>query len=268
MSSTYEIGDVAVLNWTVKVGNVLTDATVTLTVTLPDGTSSSPSPTHVSTGTYNYSLALPQNGTYSYRWLATGTASAAESGAFAVGAPGPFASAAQLASSLGMDVPTDPLILSRWTDALNDASGYLQALIGQPISAGTATLSLTTDHRGEADIWLVPVTKIVSVTDPEGNVLTTDDYFLVDQRLNLRRGCTTYQVVISFGYSVIPTEIVRWTKVLAATQIQVAANGTLGLSNVSSVAVDDAKISYTDAMAVLMPDSAAQWLKATFGGPQ
>jgi len=34
------------------------------------------------------------------------------------------------------------------------------------------------------------------------------------------------------------------------------------------LAIDDAKISYKDAMAVVMPDGAAQWLKATFGGPQ
>jgi hypothetical protein len=179
-----------------------------------------------------------------------------------------FATTAQLASSLGVAVPTDPLILGRWQDALDDASGYLRTLIGQPITAGTATLDVTTDARGEADIWLVPVTSVTSVTDPEGHVLTSDEWFLNDQRLYLRRADTTYRVVVAYGYSTIPAEIVRWTKVLAATQIQVSANGSLGLSNVSSVAVDDAKVTYADAMAVVMPDSEAQWLKATFGGPQ
>src|SRR5690348_11590945 len=107
-----------------------------------------------------------------------------------------FATTAQLASSLGVAVPTDSLILSRWQDALDDASGYLRTLIGQPITAGTAHLNLTTDERGEADIWLVPVTAVTSITDPEGNVLTTDDWELVDQRLNLRRAHTQYAVVL------------------------------------------------------------------------
>lgn len=179
-----------------------------------------------------------------------------------------FATTAQLASSLGVAVPTDSLILGRWQDALNDASGYLRTLIGQPITAGTASLSLTTDERGEVDIWLVPVTAITSITDPEGTVLTVDDWELKDQRLYLRRGNTPYTVVIAYGYATPPAELVRWTKVLAATQIQVAASGSLGLSHVSSLSIDDAKIMYRDAMSVVMPDAAAQWLKATFGGPQ
>lgn len=180
-----------------------------------------------------------------------------------------FATVDQLASSLGVDVPTDPLILGRWNDALADASGYLRTVIGQPIDAGAAELDLLTDRHGEADIWLVPVTAITSVTDLDLNeAVDSDHWTLKDQRLYLPRGCTIYRVVLSYGYDPIPTELVRWAKVLAATQIQVAPGGSLGLSNVSSVAVDDGKVSYADRMAVALPDSVAQWLKATFGGPQ
>lgn len=180
-----------------------------------------------------------------------------------------FATAAQLASSLGVDVPTDPLVLGIWTDALNDASGYLRTVIGQPIDAGTATLDLFTDSNGEADIWLVPVTSITSVTDLDTNVVVdTTRWQLKDQRLYLPRGCNTYRVVLDYGYASIPAELVRWTKVLAAAQIQVAPTGSLGIDNVSSVAIDDGKVTYSGAMAVALPDATAQWLKATFGGPQ
>lgn len=180
-----------------------------------------------------------------------------------------FASVDQLASSLGVAVPTDSLILSRWNDALTDASGYLRSVIGQPIDAGTATLDVWTDHNGEADIWLVPVTSITSITDLDRNViLTADDWNLKDQRLYLPRARVKYRVVLDYGYDPIPSELVRWTKVLAAMQIKVAAAGSLGVDNVSSVAVDDGKVTYTEAMTVALPDATAQWLKATFGGPQ
>ncbi|HWU21549.1 MAG TPA: hypothetical protein VN088_08490 [Nocardioides sp.] len=180
-----------------------------------------------------------------------------------------FATVEQLASSLGIDPPTDPLVLGRWQDALADASGYLRTVIGQPIDAGTATLDLLTNSAGEADVWLTPVTSITSITDTErAVVLDVDHWTLKDQRLYLPRGDTVYEVVLTYGYATIPTEIVRWTKVLAAAQIQVSAAGNLGIDNVSSVAVDDGKVTYTDTPAVALPESTAQWLKATFGGPQ
>jgi hypothetical protein len=180
-----------------------------------------------------------------------------------------FATTTNLASSLGVAVPTDTLILGRWQDALDDATALLRTVIGQPITAGSATLDLTTDCQGEADIWLVPIRDITSVTDLDTNtVITSDRWQLVDQRMHLPRAGITYRIGLDYGYQTLPAEIVRWTKVLAATQIQVAAGGSLGLSNVASVAVDDGKVTYADRMAVALPDSTAQWLKATFGGPQ
>jgi hypothetical protein len=185
-----------------------------------------------------------------------------------------FATPAQLASTLGVEMPTGQTF-DQWSVALDDASGYLRSVIGQPITAGTATLSLTTDERGEADIWLVPVTSITSVTDPEGNILTTDQWELVDQRLNVRRAHTVYTVVLAYGYTAIPSEIVRWTKVLANTQIQAAKQGSLGLNNVESVSVGDVHVQYpvnrrstSPEMTVALPETEAQRLKATYGGTQ
>lgn len=179
----------------------------------------------------------------------------------------PFATPDQLAASLGVDVP-DGLVLSQWEAALDDASGYLRTVIGQPITADTATLALTTDGRGEADIWLVPVTSITSIVDSAGNPVPTDRWKLKDQRLMLPLAYETYTVELAYGYDEPPSELVRWTKVLASTQIQAAGLGSLGLTNVTSVDVDDGKVTYSGAMTVALPDATAQWLKATFGGPQ
>lgn len=180
-----------------------------------------------------------------------------------------FATVDQLASSLGVDVPSDDLILGRWNDALTDASGYLRTVIGQPITAGTAELDVTTDRNGEADLWLVPITSITSITDLDLNLTVNTDHWNLDgQRLCLPRGRVKYRVALNYGYDPIPTEIIRWTKVLACAQIQVSASGNLGLDNVTSLAVDDGKVTYTEAMAVSLPEASAQWLKATFGGQQ
>jgi hypothetical protein len=179
-----------------------------------------------------------------------------------------FATADQLAATLGVATPSDSLVLGMWTTALDDASGYLRTVIGQPISSGTVTLSLTTDRNGMAEIWLVPVTSITSVVDEDGNVVDSDHWRLDEQKLYLQRPCETYTVVLAYGYATIPPEIVRWTKVLANAQIQAATQGNLGLSTVTSVAIDDGKVTYSDAMTVALPDKSAQWLKATFGGPQ
>lgn len=179
-----------------------------------------------------------------------------------------FATVDQLAATLGVATPSDGAIYSAWTAALEDASDYLRAVIGQPISAGTTTLEVTTDHRGEADIPLVPITSITAVIDVDGQTVTSDDYRLDGQRLWLRYAHSTYQVYLAYGYSVIPGEIVRWTKVLANVQINAAAQGNLGLSAVSSVAIDDGRVTYSNAMSVALPAATAQWLKATFGGQQ
>lgn len=217
-------------------------------------------------GQFHYDVS--GSGQFAEQWVATGAVTTGKAGRYEIDEKygSAFATPAQLASSLGVAVPTDALTLGKWADALADASGYLRTIIGQPINAGSAVLDLTTDGQGEADIWLVPA--VVTGVTLDGVTVANDRWQMTNQRLSLPRPFTTYRVTVAFGYFTIPTELVRWTKVLAATQIQVAPGGSLGLSNVASVAVDDGKVSYTDRMAVALPDSVAQWLKATFGGPQ
>lgn len=179
-----------------------------------------------------------------------------------------FATVDDLAAALGVAVPTDDLIIGQWQAALDDASGYLRTVIGQPVNAGTAQLTVRTDDHGGADLWLVPVTAITEILDPDGNAVASTDWDLQGQHLQLRRPCVEYTVSLTYGYATVPAELARWTKVLASVQIQAAAGGTLGLDSITSVAVDDGKVTYEPGMTVQLSDTTAQWLKATFGGPQ
>jgi hypothetical protein len=71
----YDLGGVAVLNWTVDdvTGAPAAPDAVTLTVTLPDGSTATPTPTVVSTGVYEAYFPTTQAGRHTYRWVATGT---------------------------------------------------------------------------------------------------------------------------------------------------------------------------------------------------
>jgi hypothetical protein len=80
----YELDRAAQLDYSVTVGGVPTDASVTLTITKPDGTSSTPVITHPSTGNYRAAVLLDQVGTWRFKWRATGAATTAESGYFVV----------------------------------------------------------------------------------------------------------------------------------------------------------------------------------------
>jgi hypothetical protein len=88
MPATYDLGDSVLLTFTVKtlVGGVLTltNATVALTLTAPDGTHPAASVSNASTGVYTATVAPDQAGEWTYRWVATGTATTAEDGAFLV----------------------------------------------------------------------------------------------------------------------------------------------------------------------------------------
>ena len=79
--STYDIGDLITLNFTVSVSNVLTDpTTITLTVTAPDMSITTPAVAKDSVGTYHYDLTPTLAGTYRYRWVTVGVAQTAQDG--------------------------------------------------------------------------------------------------------------------------------------------------------------------------------------------
>jgi hypothetical protein len=173
-----------------------------------------------------------------------------------------FVTPDQLASSLG--VTTIPNI-GVWSDALDDASGYLRSVIGQAITAGTVTITVQTDDNAVADIWFVPAV-ITTVVDSDGNTVDPTLWEFAEQRLFLQRRCSNYTVTLNYGYDDVPQEIIRWTKALAAAQINASANGHLGINAVTSVAIDDGKVTYSEAMTVALPDKVEQRLRATYGG--
>jgi len=84
--SIYDVGDVATLDFTVELDEVLTDpTTITLTITDPDGgvtTKSLADVTRVSAGVYTYDQPVTIVGDWRYTWLTTGTVATAESGTF------------------------------------------------------------------------------------------------------------------------------------------------------------------------------------------
>lgn len=105
MSITYQtVGDSRTLRYEVRVGDVLTDATVTATVTKPDGTAPIVDVDRISLGTYEAVLALDQAGLWRYRFSATGAAVDAEDGAFMVEAgqlPDLYVTVGELRRELG-----------------------------------------------------------------------------------------------------------------------------------------------------------------------
>lgn len=88
--ATYPAGDVARLSVTFTLSGVNTDPTsVTLSVKVPSGTTTSyiygsSAIVKDATGQYHYDLTLATSGLYEYRWVGTGTVTAAnESSLFA-----------------------------------------------------------------------------------------------------------------------------------------------------------------------------------------
>lgn len=171
MASIYEIGDAIPLTWAITVGGVATNATVTLTITLPDGTTSSPSITNGSTGNYSASYTPTLNGEHGFRWVATGAATAAESGSFQVG--NGYTTLATLKASLGITDTTDDNAL---IDAIVAASRAIDAYTGTTFYP--ITEARTFDPDSPSDVWVDPfvtATSLVVKTGTDGTYPTTVD---------------------------------------------------------------------------------------------
>ena len=83
--SLFHLGQVATLDYTVRVDGNLTDpTTISLTITLPDLTLVPIVPTHVSLGRYTADYETTVAGTHLFEWVSTGTAQDVQSGSFDV----------------------------------------------------------------------------------------------------------------------------------------------------------------------------------------
>ena len=97
----YDLGGVAVLNFTaLDVDNeAAAAAAVTLTITQPDGTLATPTIQYPSAGNYTSYFQTTQAGRHTYRWLATGT-------------PGPGVGVGAMIDSFDVEAPLAGTILS------------------------------------------------------------------------------------------------------------------------------------------------------------
>lgn len=189
-----------------------------------------------------------------------------------------LAGAAGLAERLGQAVPTGATA-AMWDDALLDASNAVRDAVGQPITPGTSTLRVPINEYGFGLIPISPVVAVTSVADPDGVVLPGDGsgWEVTDQRLivlppwrasALPELDPLVLVTVDHGWDPIPGELLRWVYVLAAAQIANAAHGNLGVSaGVTSVAIDDGKVTYAD-VAGMIPDRVQARLRAMYGGEQ
>lgn len=159
---------------------------------------------------------------------------------------------------------------------LDDATAFLQAEIGQLITAGTATY--TTRHRGDSPLHLPqqPVTAVTAV-EIDGTALTSDEYDLVDQELHLPprwssgefgeyRPYMDVTVAFTYGYTTVPAELKAWCIVLASQQMTAAAGGSLGIPGVRSESIDDYSVTYvTDGSTMTLPREILDRLRARYG---
>ena len=170
--STYDVGDLVTLNFTVSVSNVLTDPTaITLSILAPDQTTTTPVPVRDSLGTYHYDLTPTLAGTYRYRWVTTGIAQTAQDGSVDVRAP--FAGAVSLDDVRQFENRTSIVDDEELRGFIDAAQGILSRLIG-PLTPTVVTE--VQDGGGDRLVlrkW--PVISLTSLSYATGQtVLMTD----------------------------------------------------------------------------------------------
>lgn len=160
-----EPGDVVTLDWEVRVDNVLTDAAVTLTLTLPDGTDDTLSVVNDDTGIYHADVLLTQWGRHTYRWVATGNATASQTGWFPAGMVSVEDIKTRLDKTLTVD---DAEIADMLNAALTEYAEYVGPLPGQvteTLSGGGTTVVLRAMNPAS----------ILTAAYSDGTTITVDD---------------------------------------------------------------------------------------------
>lgn len=181
----------------------------------------------------------------------------------------PLATTAQLAGRLGQGWP-DGAAQVQWEMALGDASSTIRSVVGQPITAGTATLLLETDRDGRARLGLSPA--VVTGVSWNGSTVPASQYWLHEGHMQTLLPRQTLLVTVSYGWAEVPDEIVKWTCALAVAQINAAETGSLGVSGgvVTSIRVDDAAVNYAPnpdgTVSADLPETVKTHLRQTYGG--
>lgn len=155
---------------------------------------------------------------------------------------------------------------------LADATGYLQAEIGQLVERGTRTVELRFPPCGSPiRLPQQPVVSVASVT-LNGSAITD---WVLDSEGRIHRdggwpadtdGFTRVAVVFTFGVTDVPAELRTWCCVLAAGALAQSARGTLSPSGVASERIDDYSISYEPGTATFsIPEIQLQRLRSRWG---
>lgn len=142
----------------------------------------------------------------------------------------PLATADDLAARLGRATWTDPVELAQVEAFLLDASAELRSLTGQPLTQMTSTVTLIAGEYGRVTLPAFPVIDVDSVA-VEGDVVT--DFKVDGRELKNLSACAGDEVEVTYthGWDPIPDDLIKWTCVLAASQLQAASQrGNLGMS--------------------------------------
>lgn len=181
-----------------------------------------------------------------------------------------FATTTDLETRLGVTFDAAQLVQAQ--AFLDDATGWLQAELGQLITAGTATFTT----RAFCTPIRLPQQPVLDVTTVLIDGVATTDFDFIDQELHLPQQWTTddygipymdVTITFDYGYTVIPSELVAWCCVLASQARDAAAGGTLGAPRVRSEQIDDYSVTYvTDGSAAMsLPEDTLVRLRARYG---
>lgn len=175
--ATYDIGDGVSLSFTVTLGGVLTNATVTLTVTDPAGTVTTPAVANPSVGVYTSAVAPGTAGTWLYRWTATGAATSAEDGVFiveALASQDVYASVPELRDRFRIEDTEDDQLLekairaaSRHIDDMTNRRFYADQVATARVYCPWSAIRVDTD-----DFWTT-TGLVVKTDDGTGTYPTT-----------------------------------------------------------------------------------------------
>lgn len=152
---------------------------------------------------------------------------------------------------------------------LEDATGYLQDVIGQLVEAGSATFTARI-RAGQCRIPLPqqPVRAVSAVT-AEGSPVAFE---LVDGHVELSTpfGCdTSASITFDYGYAEVPTRLRALAITLASGVLaQIERSGAMTSGNVESERVDDYAVNYAagaDAFVGSLPPVEEERLRAQYG---
>ena len=185
-----------------------------------------------------------------------------------------FATPTDLALRLGVTFTVQETLQAQ--AFLDDATAYLQAELGQLITAGTATYT-TRAYCNPIRLPQQPVTAVTTVLI-DGEATTGFEFIDQEVWIPARQGhlysfaihghaYADLTVTFDYGYAAIPAELKAWCCVLASQARDAAAGGSLGAPRVRSEQIDDYSVTYvTDGTtAMSLPDDVLERLRARYG---